>query len=759
MPFPDLVGKIRGQVAWVPRNQTPAIQRCLEPTICVHVQDEVTLGPLQNITVQFCGQVSSKADFGFKDRHYEILKAVKTNGDGWVSHRLTNQQQRSESWVVRVTCEDCRPYSKFLDKNKDYEDGTHDARKLSQIFEVTFNKFAHTILEIKIDRDDPLLPADIKKQAIAALESSPIRVYVADGANFGNQAAATALLQTLFHICEPKEPVLVCADSAPIMGCEELKLTIYQNVRSAWETRPENTDLKEYFDTLWKQFLQKARCALESAYTDSSPKNVVTAILPKDVKPKQKINFEPVENHYKATVQVKVVGTYDGLTGVDAQSIGEHFREKMSENDAAVWVKDPQKPSDHPKRVFPLPDDSKLEMPQALLHPKKDSSDDLKGWFENEYFTPCFELIIDSKVEPYQRTIRNRFDKLMANSRLEKKIKKVDAFDQHDPEALGFVAASDEATSKTNVESLGSSHLKVDNLIVLQPFRWKRESNLWVLCRDRYKRRGNAESLSLPRDAMYQVATEREKTALAQRIDDKTSIDKSVKAFVYGIHQAHGDVTPGDLYQTLVREWLSFCDDTKQKVFAVILFKAELPRLGENAGRVQVIEYDNNALPEARQAQPVTILKLRVVTQQEFTDLLRMSELPVVLEGANTMSMAMSLGKPFLSVSTATTEYPSLGPHDLYKTQLEKYMKLLRGEKDLPEPIPEFDAKDPLANPRLSHFFRRVREEPWSEYFKSYKTYSAALGRNQVLLAVYRLQVLREKIKLRHCKCTTTEKG
>lgn len=764
MPFPHRHGRLTIDSAWAriqPQPVGPVVARCARPLptrMCLQVRDSVTLGPLRGVTVRLGAAPAGGAEQTFEHAatHYAVVAEATTDADGWVrfggtahANPLDDLAAATEAWAVEVVLARANAWREF---QEDDAPAQVVLRATATPFRVYSQDF-HAMFDVRVDWADPELPADLH-QVVAHALTSPLRLYVDDGANFGNQAAAFFLLQTLHRVAGELGALdlSICASAAPIMGEERVELTIYRRVRAAdvmallAEVDPEPTaidlpedELSTRFNArllaLWQGLRDAVVPVLTAAFTDDRGP---AEIMPADVPRATNVVRQDAAGFYRTDVTITATGTYDVLT----QITGEYLAERLAAAgvDGPVWV------FDHRKEEYSaVDDDEHPQHPSVLARGCAFEAYQLDQWL-------CVGVVCRATVRPYQRTIRSRFDIIRRGSPMADAAgvddMLVDEFEPHDDTAIGLVAASDES-SQAELAEFCSDTLRTSNAVFLQPYRWKRDTNLGLSGRGAHGR--TLEPLGLPPDAAYLLAAEAINDPLVAAIGQR---DAAVMT-AYGLHQPHGTTTAA-LYTRLVEELLHLHDSIDREILLVVIFKAELPALGEAlAARVRMVD-PAQPFPAYDAARPLLVVKLTSVSNGVFANLVAASTLPVVLEGANTMNMALMLGRPVLSVATHTTDYPRLecGEHeDRFAEELAHLTGLLRGDVETPAERPA-RAADPLDNPVLSHFFERVLAAgAWRRYFAALQGYIAHDRRNQLLLALYRLQVRRRVRVIPECAC------
>lgn len=669
--------------------------------MCVRVRDAVTLGPLEGVEVE----VRTNPQGPQKP---QLVRACKTGSDGWCRVTADAYKLLLHPWTLHVRCTDDTPF-------RTHRTGVKEKRTLEATYDITFNKYDHTVIELLVDRDDLILPS--KASIDAALElirNSSYRVFVDDGANYGNQAAAVFLLHSLKKLRNGLGNVTVCASSEPIMG--EEKLTTYIWIPCS----EENLELRR---KLFAEFVEWVRRGLERAFRDRTPPEVQTQILPPGVEPSLEITTEdtgePKAYCESTTIRVNSTGTYDGLSGIGAEYILDQIRADLR----------------------PLPQG--LDRNATKAASSYDTSE-LRSRPSYNYF----QVVCESSVKPYQRTIRARFNQL---SGALGELNLVDEFTSDDAEAFGLIGASDDVSSAEYAGLYAREKLRTPNLVALQPYRWKRDRNLWLRVKTD-RGRTVVEPLPLPQDASYPIDVGAD-SPLGKWVSERP---EPAKMFVYGLHQPHG-TTAQVLFDNLLRALVKYARDNDTRVLVVVVFKLELPTVPEDVRDTVITGDDAQTLANATRDKPVAILHKRSLDQASFIDVLRRSTLPVVLEGANTMNMAMSFGLPFLSVSEATTEYPSLGKGDHVRPALRVATALLRREERTWEATePDETSPEEYRFASLAEFFAKVGQDPWKDYFKSLSDYTKSLARDQLFLSLFRALVQQGKLDVvspASCEC------
>lgn len=768
MPFPDRHGRLVIDSAWARIHAQPVgppIARCDRPVptrMCLQVRDTVTLGPLRDVTVRLGAAPAGAAEqtFDHEAQTFGVVAEATTDADGWVrfggsahDNPLDELQARAEAWAVEVVLVRPNPWTEFQ-----AEEAADEVvlRATSTPFRVYSQDF-HAMFDVRVDWADPELPADLR-QVVGAALASPLRIYVDDGANFGNQAAAFFLLQTLHDVAGGLDELdlSICASNAPLMGEEQVHLTVYRRVRVAdvvdliATTDPEPTaieapeaELAARFNAHLLRLYEALRNAVMPTLTEVfTDVRGAADIMPPDVPRATNVVRQDDAGYYRTNVTITATGTYDVLT----QITGEYVAGRL----AAANLRGPVWVFDHTKDEYSAVDDDD-EVPQdpsILGRGCAFEAYQLDQWL-------CVGVECRATVRPYQRTIRSRFDIICRGSPMAAQAGVaemiVDAFAEDDDAAIGLVAASDES-QQGELAHFCQEKLRTPNAVFLQPYRWKRDTNLGLSARS--PQGSTREALSLPPDAAYLLAAEAVVDPWVAAIGQRNAEVMTA----YGLHQPHGTTTEA-LYTRLVQELLHLQAAIAREILLVVIFKSDLPALpGELAARMRVVDVSvAHALPAYDAARPLLVVKFTAVSNAVFANLVRSSTLPVVLEGANTMNMALMLGRPVLSVATHTTDYPRLecGEHDdRYAAALAELTRLLRGDTPTPDVRPALDGDDPLANPVLSHFFQRVLAAgPWRRYFTALRGYIAHDRRNQLLLALYRLEVRRGKRVIPSCRC------
>jgi len=777
MPFPHATGRMLIESAWMrikPDLLGASVVSCpreVPPRICLQVRDAVTLGPLSNVTVHLgaIGRPIAPTSFVHNNQNYGIRETAKTDSEGWVrfggkqsGNILTELESKAESWAVEVVIERPNLWTAFQSADAPESVRLRASASPIKVYSTQF----HAVFDVLVDWAAPELPADLDQVVRDALQS-PLRLYVDDGANFGNQAAAFFLLQTLHAISGNlgQLPLTIHATNAILMGEEESVFTIlrplYRQVVFDALPRDERTpeQLEEARTARLNVMLTDAITALEQNISPAlaaifRDESNTEGILPDGVVRSTEVVPAAFDaDWYRTQVAIRATGIYDNLAGLGGESIAKRLFQLGLPGTYLLY--------DNGKRRFysfgatpVLPEDFPPALPATLARGCAfDVRESLDGEEEFDEDALYVRLECRAVVQPYQRTIRSRFDIICHGSPMAQNanlsLKFVAAFDQHDDDAIGLVAACDDS-SLDHLETLCKDRLATNNAVFLQPYGWKRDR---LGLSGRAPQGTTREALSLPPEAAYLLAAEDGSTPLLDAIRTR-----AVPLMIaYGLHQAH-ETTTDAIYTQLATELLHLHDSIGGEIILVVIFRGELPVLPNGlSGRMRFSDgIDAAALPAYHDGTPLLIVKLTSLSNLHFTQFVNASTLPVVLEGANTMNMALRLGKPILSVSTHTTKYPKLacgGAEDLYGAELEKMTGLLREEIEQPEPRPA-RSPGPLENPVLSHYFERVLQDgTWRDYFLALKGFIAHDRHNQVKLALYRLQVRRGKRKIARCPC------
>jgi hypothetical protein len=244
------------------------------------------------------------------------------------------------------------------------------------------------------------------------------------------------------------------------------------------------------------------------------------------------------------------------------------------------------------------------------------------------------------------------------------------------PRIVGMVGGHD--LGKGPIESYRTQTLKTHSALALQPLLWHPDDRMVKIAARPVK------TLCLPSSAAYFLAqvnapnVQQFATTLGvapAEADVIASVIARAKAHtitlmtVYGIHQAH-DSSTTTLLKSLVAGSLAAAakGGISRKIVLFVVCKVELADMLDDA-RASVVTLAAATAQESLddlEDDHLLVIHAGPLPSAVFQLLVQASNLPVVLEGANTSNLVQMLGKPYVSVSTKTTSYVPV-PEDAQK--------------------------------------------------------------------------------------------
>lgn len=563
-------------------------------------------------------------------------------------------------------------------------------------------------------------PGDLNARVKSVLSNADVRVYVDDGANYGNQAACLDFLRALDRIektpattPEPKPLVRVLAKSDA--EYEEYTHTLRMQLPDLGKATKQN--LKAF----WSAYLPAVIHGLTEIDEDSEDEGFFLDDTCKQATIRLQRACAPTQ--VNATDEEDAADAEDDINHFETTQLHLKYVLKGLLAHAAVTALDPGKIS---------------------LYTDATKKTVLGGLGGNL----ALQLTVMSCEEPSPAARLRRLEPNLANVRAGtvSLAKAGDLADEERANLIGVLPAFDlgESLPKPERDKINelATMLEVTDLFVLQPYLWKPTTRL--------VRRGEAifDRLCLPTQASYvydiaelpnantrDLAEQRLRPFFATLLG---AIGNTARLHVgYGVHQAvDARIAGKNLAAALARL------PGQKKAVSIVPCKLMPFREGvSEVENVRVIDLDQEAEPHTKLEQALASDAVRAIVATTvgalpsalFRQLVVRSQLPVLFEGANTASLLLNAGRPHLSVKLGTTTYATIPGSDGH-TKLAELTGLL-GKDGLEE--------DELT--RLATFMDKALagNSEVGTYFTLAQTHLKQDKLDQLKLSLYRLDYQR----------------
>lgn len=682
---------------------------------------------------------SGEPAFRHNDEDYTAILTLLTDKQGWVMFKNAHLW-RGEACAVCITAKGYRPAS---GSSRDVL--TCEVEPVRADDEVVAAAF--------LVPEEPALAEDFSATVHGYLASlSSVRVEVPQGANFGDQSAAFALIQTL-RLAGYKGGIHVLSGAAPLLDDQRIQAELTFFARDAEESS---------LDALQAELEARVHRAYEGR-----------------VRFHDRVHGAPPLPTFDAPhpLRGEAPPSLDELSRRLSQFKSGLLAQLKSERDRVAQVQSPPSArlrsvceidlSDRPS-PFPLTELSALLdtlVPLGLsAYELRDSAGvrEAAGLSDRAPAPRGASVLLSVELTVRTRAEVSVMDKLrmlrpdlstasdlagvewLAATRFEEDVSR-------DATVLGVVPAGEDY-SDAHLEKLQREVLRTGCVLALEPFSWFPEKRSMCLPGRR------PERLCIPRAATYQLAPARPDHAgeliarlcSAARQDAliapltalfELSLAKKIDLMtVYGLHQPKRSPV-GVVVNNLIEALVAVQARRGRPTVVLAVYK-----LSDLAHQVSEANAAHARYTSAAEALPhlgevergkVLLVHAPMLPQAVFQLFCETSALPLLLEGANTSNLAQMLGLPYLSIASTNTDYIRLAGADC-----PDYRWLKRCEDELNR-APEAGLDDQA--PRLQHLEEYLTDtlthgdQALKGYFARLKRHVQRPERNQVLLGLYRL--------------------
>lgn len=612
---------------------------------------------------------------GYDDTTFEIVRRAKTGRDGVA---VLPQLEPYCNGILRVRV-----------MARGYHDPEFVEREEVLVKPPKPETHERVTLEVPMVSEDPPIPPDLVGKVQALLAAAPgIRIVVEQGPNFGNQAAALALVRNLRRVGYTG-PIVACADPVDTKYTARNQGTVY--------------------------------CYTTPDQTGATIVGLVRARL---------------VHRYGAALTIEGEQSHDSGIGASGNLGGGTLTGRVR----------------YPARTYFEEDLAQLAADLvALAHPVTvtlDGEDAVAGAVvKNDLVhTKTWQITLDLTFESLSETAVGtklaRLEPNYANADPQTTWRAAACFDTDaDDGVLGIVAGGE--FSKDSLQTLRAEAFRTQSLLALQPFWWH-PSTRFVAVAD-----APVEPLCLPHAATYRQeplaldVPARNALLLAagglggaglQAMRAAVAAGTLDLMVVYGVHQAHYSSTAVVMRNLAAAVRRGQALGSIQRAVMVVICKTSVTaHLPVDAG-ISTNTCDAGlaaAVGGLGAGRLLVVQPAGSLPSDAFQALCEASTLPMILEGANTANLMQMLGHPYLSVASKTTPYLKV-PTD----GADGHLRLAALERLLNE-----SPLDVAGQTELGTYFGAARQPAavLDGYFPKLQAYVRATARDQVLLGLYKL--------------------
>ena len=686
------------------RPEEPVLACQLAPNLCVRLVDCTTHEGIPNVEVRLGNtdeeRVRDYLDQGFgplpsfrlDGKTYHQVARKRTNNAGWVcfSSMFIARRQKGDLLVFNgYALQVLSPgYGPVRDGAEQLPDGP------AQAFKFTLD--AHTVAMATLRAETPVLPPDFEDSIASLLGTiSRVRIGVEQGANLGNQASALSLITNLRRVgYAGRIDVLTNPDFLPYDTDCTLRFTLHRDEGTTAETAEE---------LLVKRLNARLGVPVQSSRRLSG----------------SFANIPEYENTHRFPDRV-----YYTLSAQDLLAL----------RDLPL-----------PYKVTATPEPQDLDAVDVDVT----TGSTEKGAEHILPLTVIFKLRLQSVSEPSITTKLCTLDPGYKTNPSYGQVAWVEQAEfptsaEDDRGVVGMVGGHDFGGAPD--DSVRRERLKTHSLLALQPYQWHPEDRFLQVAG------GGTTRLCLPGAAAYFLdpvvagapsdfalswGVGPTEAALLAAVVERARAKELTLMTAYGIHQAH-DSSTETLLNNLAAGSLAAVaqgDDVPRKVVLFAVSKVDLGELLATPNATLVRAGDPSALAalEGLQDDHLLVVHAPPLPLGVFQLLVQTSQLPAVVEGANSSNLVQMLGKPYISVSTRYTPYVAL-PGDAGKA----HEKLTR----VTDHLNLADLRDqevPLGE--LAAYFHNAAAtgDAYGGYFAKVQAHLRVVSRDQLKLGLYRL--------------------